>query len=342
MATERTKRWATWAAALGCALATATSHGEARADTDEAAVAAAREAFTAGAKLVEEARWPEALAKFQLAQEKRPHPITRYNIAACLRALGAYTAARRSYAETLQESAAAEPTEALDARTVAEVRGLLAQLDGIIATLDVTVAPLPVTVSVDGAPLSLDGPSGAVAGVRDPGPAERAPSSHFAIRLNPGVHTVTFHGDDAADAAMTYTLAPGATQVVTVHLDRLPSTLRIASVPPESVVRVDGVDVGTAPATLTRPPGVHRVHIVHPGFLPYDTQITTKPGEDLRITGKLAPESVSVTRKWWFWTSIGAALAGVAVGSYLVVRSTETPGRTPYDGGTLGWTVPAR
>ncbi len=341
MATQRNKRWVTRAAALACTLAFAASAGKANAEPDESAVLAAREAFTAGAKLVEEARWPEALAKFQLAQEKRPHPVTRYNIAACLRALGAYTAARRSYAEALQESEAAQLGEALDARTVAEVRGLLVQLDGIIATLDVTVLTAPVTVSVDGAPLSVEAPDRTVAGVRGPGPAERAPAARFAIRLNPGVHTVTFHGADVSDAAMTYTLAPGATQSVTVQLDRLPSTLHIAAVPTESVVRVDGVDVGTAPATITRPPGMHRVRIVHPGFLPYDTQITTRPGEDLRITGKLAPESVALTRKWWFWTSLGAALAGVAVGSYLVVRSTEPPDRTPYNGGTLGWTVPA-
>lgn len=317
---------------------------DARADgAEDAATAEAREAFVAGARLVEEARWPEALEKFQLAQQKRPHPITRYNIAACFRALGVYTAARRSYAEALAESQAEHGGKnALGERTDSEVKGLLVQLDGIIASLELTLSPSPVMVSVDGAPLTFESADMAVAGLRAPGPAEAVTAGHLTLRLNPGVHTLSVRGDGFADAAVTYTLLPGAKRVVELRLDRLPSTLYVAAVPASSVVRVDDVDVGTAPATVTRAPGVHRVHIVHPGFLPYDAQVTTHPGEDLRITGNLTRESRSLTSRWWFWGTIGAVVVSVAVASYVIVRSTETPARTPYDGGTLGWTVSAR
>lgn len=107
-------------------------------------------------------------------------------------------------------------------------------------------------------------------------------------------------------------------------------------------MRVDDVDVGTAPVTLTRAPGIHHVRIVRPGFLPYDAQVTTHPGEDLRITGNLALESRSITGRWWFWGGLGVVVAGAALASYAIVRSTESPERLPYNGGSLGWTVPAR
>ena len=48
-----------------------------------------------------------------------------------------------------------------------------------------------------------------------------------------------------------------------------------------------------------------------------------------------------LTKRWWFWAGAGAVAATIAVVSYAVVRSTETPEQAPFDGGTLGWTVPA-
>lgn len=313
----------------------------ARAQTATDETTEAREAFVDGARLVEDARWAAALERFGRAAQLKPHAITSYNVAACHRALGAYTLARRSYAESLRLSDAAPDGDRLAPAVRTEVEGLLAQLEGVVARLDVTVEPTPVKISIDGRPLVFDTPTSAVVGAR--GNSDLAPVtvSHFVVELDPGVRTVTVQRDAFGDAVQTYTLKPGSRTETTFHLDRLPSRLHISSTPSESVVRVDDLDVGTSPITLTRPPGPHHVVIVRPGFVTYEAQVSTHPGEDLRITGNLAAESTPITRRWWFWAGLGAALVTVGVVSYAVVRSAETPERAPFDGGSLGWTVPA-
>lgn len=302
----------------------------------------AREAFVQGAKLVEEARWAEALERFGRAAALRPHAITSYNVAACHRALGAYSDARRSYAESLRLSDAAGGDDRLTVPVRSEVEALLGQLDGVVARLEVTVEPAPVKLSVDGRPLVFDTASTAFVGARGARDAAPVTASRFVIELDPGVRTITVQRDDFGDVVQTLTLRAGARTDVAFHLDRLPSKLRISSNPSESVVRVDDLDVGTSPITLTRPPGPHRVVIVRPGFVTYETHVSTHPGEDLRITGNLAVERVSLARRWWFWAGLGAALVTVGAVSYAIVRSTETPEQAPFDGGNLGWTVPSR
>jgi len=324
------------AALLLVALATAWPT-RARAGSEDAPTEEARAAFVQGAKLVEEARWAEALERFEHASQLRPHPLTTYNVAACLRALGAYTHARRKYAEARREGA-----ESLAPVLKDEIDGLLVQLEGIVAHVDVVLDPVPATIAVDGRPLVFETADRAVGGIHPPGPPAPVTAARFDLELDPGVHTMTVHRDGHADAVTTFTTRPGSRTEQIFHLDRLPSTLRLASVPGETVVRVDGVDVGTTPLTLTRPPGVHRVVMLKPGFVTYDARVATHPGEDLRITGNLAAERTPITKRWWFWATLAGALVTVGVTSYAIVRATQDPEQAPFDGGSLGWTVPAR
>ncbi len=310
-------------------------------DGDEDVRARARAAFVAGSALVEEARWAEALEQFERASRLVPHPITSFNVATCHRALGAYTEARIRYREALELADSASSADTLNPAVRAEIEALLAQLDEVVARLDVTIDPTPALVSVDGRPLLVVGEHLAIAGARRPGPAEAAPASSFVLELNPGLHTFTVQRRGHGDVVRTITAKPGSRADLVLRLERLPSTMHIASTPSESVVRVDGIDVGTSPLVVTRPPGPHRVVIVRPGHVTYEAQVTTHPGEELRITGNLVREKKPLTKQWWFWTAIGATVATVATVSYVVVKSTEEPRVAPFDGGTLGWTVPA-
>lgn len=299
----------------------------------------ARSAFLDGASLVEEARWADALARFERSAKLRPHPVTTYNVAACLRALGAYTHAKRRYAEALRASERLPAAEALGPQVTAEIEALLAQLDASTARVDVTIDPVPAKVLIDGRPLLFERPDLALAGVRDPGAAENVTTGRFVVELDPGVHTVTVQREGHADALVTFSTRAAERAARVFKLDRLPSTLRIESNREDTVVRVDEVDVGVAPVTLTRPPGAHRVVMVKPGFVTFDTRIATRAGEDVHVAGSL--ERTPLTKKWWFWTAIAGSLAAVAAVSYAVVRSAQEPEVAPFDGGTLGWTVPA-
>ena len=325
----------------GCVIAVASMVTPAQAEDADVTTAEARRAFVEGARHVEEARWAEALDRFEESARLRPHAVTSYNVAACHRALGAYTQARRRYAEALRLSDAEPAGAPLPAPVRSEIEGLLGQLDGVVAHVDVTLTPAHALLSVDGRPLLFGSEHSAVAGLRNPGGAEPVAVEHFSVELDPGVHTFTVRREGYADVVSTISPGPGSRSKLALHLDRLPSTLHIASLPTESVVRVDGLDVGTSPITVTRPAGTHRVAILRPGFTPYDVQVSTHPGEALRITGKLSPEVIPLTKRWWFWAGLSAAVIGAGFVTYAGVRSTETPAQAPFDGGTLGWTVPA-
>src|SRR5689334_19836504 len=67
-------------------------------------VKAARDSFVRGGQLVKDADWAGALAAFEESARLRSHPVTTFNVGACLRAMGQYTRARRAFASALDES----------------------------------------------------------------------------------------------------------------------------------------------------------------------------------------------------------------------------------------------
>jgi hypothetical protein len=58
------------------------------------------------------------------------------------------------------------------------------------------------------------------------------------------------------------------------------------------------------------------------------------------LNATLTAERPAITTRWWFWTGIGAIVAGAAIASAGVYFATRSP--TPPDGGGLGWVVPAQ
>jgi len=48
---------------------------------------------------------------------------------------------------------------------------------------------------------------------------------------------------------------------------------------------------------------------------------------------------VSVVRKWWFWTAVGAVVTGAARAADFGARAAEEP---KLDGGGLQWVVKLR
>jgi hypothetical protein len=87
----------------------------------------------------------------------------------------------------------------------------------------------------------------------------------------------------------------------------------------------------------TVPAGVHTVRIVKAGFRDWTGRVTVPPNGTVEQT--IALEQVAVvspgddkdkvstpiTKKWWFWTAIGAVVVtGAAVGIYYATKSTPT------------------
>lgn len=294
--------------------------GAAAADEDAARITEARQKFVVGAELVKRAQWSEALAAFEQSAQLRPHPITQFNVGACLRALGRYARAREALGGAL---AASSPKNLLPEALAAEARASLAQIDQILVHVELTVAPREASVALDGQPLA----------------APPSSPGAWSLTLDPGAHLFTLSRKGYADAVVNRSFAPGARAPLALELDRLPATLHLACNRPGAVVSVDGIDVGVTPVEVQRPSGSHAVTIRLPGFVTYRGKLVVQPGEEARLNAPLEQQRTPIYRKWWFWAAAVVVLAGASVGSYFAARAAETP---TIDGGGLGWAVKLR
>ena len=303
----------------------------------------ARAAFVEGTRLVREARWAQALAAFEKAAKLRPHPVVTYNIGACERAMGRYTRARRAFTEALRAHRS-NPEQAMPESLATQADGYVREIDQLIAEVTMSITPAGAILSVDGRPLeSAPGPGAQptlVAGTRDAGTGEVAPTGKFRILLDPGAHVFTLTRKGFAPAVINKTLSPGSKTDLPVELGLLPATIRVASTQKRSIVRIGDVDVGPAPVDILRPAGRYRVVVTKGGMLPYETSINVQPGEQVELLARLQKDEPALTERWWFWTAIGAVVVGAAAGTYFATRSDPEPERAPVNGGTFGWTVP--
>jgi hypothetical protein len=282
-------------------------------------------------------RWGDALARFETSQKLHPHAGTTYNIGICQRALGRYTLSRATFLRALDEHRA---TGALPEGTVANIEGYLQETEGLLATLDVKMAPTSAAITVDGRPLEVvkgNGKPRLIAGTLAPGPGRRPPADAFELVVDPGAHVFVLSRKGYEDVVVNRTVKPGSRTRLDLVLKRLPAALRVASNERGAAVAIDGVDVGVAPLTIARPPGRNRVLVQKEGFEPYDTRVRLHPAERLYVMAPLEPESLAVHEAWWFWVSIGGAVATTAVVTYFATR--PDPERPPLDAGCLGWAI---
>jgi hypothetical protein len=310
-----------------------TNHGDRTAE--------ARQLFQRGAELVKAAQWAEALGAFTRSSDLKPHPVTTYNEAACERALGRYTRAAELYAIALamKESEGGRLPDALRS----EAEGLLAEIDRLLVHLEVTLEPAEAAIAVDGRPLHASSRARSsrelVAGIAEFGPGQAPPSGAFALLLDPGAHLITVSRPGYAEVPLQKTYLPGQHEVLVLQLERLPAHLRVAANHERAIVTVDEIDVGAAPIDVARPAGSYQVIVRRPGFAPYKSLVALTPGQSVDLAVHLEPIRPSIVRKWWFWTSIGVVVTGVALGAYFGARAAQEP---QVDGGGLQWAVKIR
>ena len=151
------------ALALALVLASSSATALAQADDDPKA---ARDEFVRGAQLVKDADWAGALAAFESSGKLKTHPVTTYNIGACLRAMGQYTRARKAFATSLEENGKA-PGADLSPGMADEIRRYVVELDRLLATLDLVITPDEAQIAIDGRPLE-PAPASTQASARPP------------------------------------------------------------------------------------------------------------------------------------------------------------------------------
>jgi hypothetical protein len=297
----------------------------------------AREAFERGTRLVQDAKWSLARAAFDEAQALRPHAVTTYNIGACERAMGQYAAARRTFEDAMRRH---ETAHELTPDLVEQTRAFLLELEGLLARVTFTIAAEghrnPVRMAIDGRPLEPRGTRVWVAGIRSAGAADAVDLSGT-LELDPGHHVIAVSSVDYADDVVALDLRPGQKSAYSFTLAPVPAVLRITSSLPARVL-IDGKSEGTTPRDVERPTGVYRIRLERDGYEPYVAKVSAVAGKPVELRGTLVAERVPLTKRWWFWTALAGAAAGIGVTTYLLTRPEPT--RPPISGGGLGWTVP--
>jgi len=300
-------------------------------------VAAAKESFTRGLELAKDQKWGEALDAFEAAGRAKPHALTTYNAAVAERALSRYTRARSRFAAALAEDAAAGGSQ-LSQSYKDDAKTFLAELDALLVHVNVTLDPSDASLAVDGRPLSwtTNERTTAFAGVASPGAGERVDKKTFEVVVDPGAHVFTVTKDGFETVAAKEDFKAGAKKDLSLSLTAMPGKMRIDASQGGSAVRIDEIDVGIAPLLVDRPAGDYRIDVRKSGYVPYVTKVTLRPGQRTDILARMA-EDPPLTRRWWFWTSIGGAvLVGGLVAAVIVLNASE------YDGGNQGWVAEPR
>jgi hypothetical protein len=301
--------------------------------TDEA-TARGRQAYLRGVQLAHEEEWGSALAAFEEAATARDAPLIEFNIAYCKRALGRYVTSRETFQEVLADPAGLAPSQIEEAQTY------LTELDQLIARVAVQMDPPSATLTVDGRPLAPGEESDTYfAGLAPSGSGSPIGKAAFTVVLDPGAHVFRAVREGHQDAVILRTYRPGESARLDLHLDVLPATISVHSEPAAAIVRVDSREVGMAPIEFQRMAGRYSLEVVLDKHEPYKASLDLAPGQRTDLTARLNPYQEPLTKKWWFWTAAGLALAGGAALTYAVTRSTPQP--PPYDEGSAGWLVHA-
>lgn len=301
--------------------------------------AQAREEYTRGNELGKKEEWAEALAAFQRSYALRPHPTTRYNIATCLRVLGEYTAARALFEDVLRPGS----VEKMPAVLVENARGFRDELDRIIAHVVLTIYPPEAEIVIDGKPLeptALRGEGGMpilIAGTLPSGRGSAPPAATCEVLVNPGTHVIILSRKGHKDIARTERFNTGARMNLRLDLERLPAVLHITANVDSPIVTVNGVDVGQAPIDISRVPGRYRVVVSKEGYVAHEAVFSVEAGEVPKLDAALVPETVPITKRWWFWAGALAIVAGGVAITYAATRPEPQP--PEYQRGNTGWLV---
>jgi hypothetical protein len=101
----------------------------------------------------------------------------------------------------------------------------------------------------------------------------------------------------------------------------------------ETQVGVDGRAAGLAPVEIGLRAGAYKIAATSPGHDDVFTQVVLQPGERKDVW--LDPSSrPPIYAKWWFWTAIGAVVAGGVI-TYVALTTEKSPSPGNYSPGVV-------
>jgi hypothetical protein len=280
-----------------CTLALSWPVAHARADGGGKVLDEAAARYDRGVKLFDSGDYPGALAEFDAVYRLTKRWEVLFNVAVTQKKLFRYGAAVRSLERYLAEGGAGVdgPRRAAVERELTEIRALVAEI----------------TVVVEGAPAQLD-----VDGL-----SEGATPLDRPLLLGSGRHVLraTREGELPDEKAIDVVSGQNATVRLAPRprpVEAKTATITVDSNPPGATLTVDGKAVGKAPWSGELDAGGHLVTGALDGYTKARQELVVVAGQTRRVTVELlvappvAEADRPVYKKWWFWTGIGAVVAG--------------------------------
>ncbi len=252
--------------------------------------------------LMEARRYDEAVVAYDVALAKAPSPELLYSRGRALQFLGRHPEALASFERFRDEAPPA-------------LRARVSDLDGLIAEVRAKVTRLSLRCSVPGARVMVRDKLVGTTPLKEP------------LALSAGRATIEITAEGFAPYRVVADLPGGGAYSLDASLVALDASavLIVKSDVAHASVSVDGRPVGSAPVEAVVTAGSHKVRVSHEGYTDVESAFVVRVGEHRTVS--LDPERpVAITSRWWFWTSVGVAVAGgVVLG---VALSTERPGAT--------------
>jgi hypothetical protein len=260
----------------------------------------ARQAFQEGVRLLEDARYAEAVAALERSRTLREVAPVLYNLALAYRGTGAYLQAIATFERFLAVATPREP--------------LRNDASAIIAALRAALARVQVRVVGEAGEVRLDDR------VIGQGNLERT------LAVDPGRHVLEARRPGYRAVVQPVTLSPGGAESVQLNAAEspLPASLRVEVNVDAARIVLDGRPRGRGRFEGEVAPGPHPLEVSASGYLTDRRVLDIAPGATERVAVTLAPRQ-SVLTRWWFWTGAAVLVTGLTVGGVLLFSGTEPP-----------------
>lgn len=107
-----------------------------------------------------------------------------------------------------------------------------------------------------------------------------------------------------------------------------PGAIQVGSPVSGASVYLDRREMGAVPLPPLEevPPGRYAIRLSKSGYLDWQSDIYVGPGETSPVWAELEPAPEEWYEKWWVWTLVGVAAAGVATAGVVAGLSSPDPG----------------
>ena len=284
---------------------------------DAASREQARRHFRQGVALYEEGNYTGALAEFQAAYDLTPAAAILYNIGLTHKALYRYPEAIGTLERYLAEGSG-DPKLTADRRS--KIQQLVAEMNSLLAPTTFVLFPPDARMVIDGRELLL-------------------PADNTAL-LAAGTHAATVTAEGHLPERREFSVVAGSPLTLEFRLEPVPRTgiLQVRSSQPNTQIAVDGDPQGMAPLKLELFAGGHQLEARALGYETQRHEIVLAVGQErvLDLEMRMPPaKPTPFYGKWWFWTSVGAAVAAGTVAAFVFRPGIESPYVGGFDpGGT--------